>query len=116
VCDLECNSEPCDFDNGKCLPNCHCWDQLKNGCCDQECNTSDCLWDNGECTISFGCDECEYVDLPVFGDRDIYRYDDLFDDFDDLQPCCDTKLDSIEIYYDFDVINGFIAKYTQGGE
>jgi hypothetical protein len=59
ICDYQCNTLSCRWDNGSCVsfPGCSCdKNMLGDGVCNQECNTPDCYWDMNDCLyIHPGC-------------------------------------------------------------
>ena len=81
VCNLECMSKPCDFDDGDCLEDCFWSGCLKNssdGTCDEPCNSNVCAFDFGDCGY---CNEI--CTLEIF-----------------LDDKCDSECNTAECLYD----------------
>eukprot|EP01084_Bolivina_argentea_P199749 341731_1 len=53
VCNPECNTKTCLYDQGDCIQLCNFTncnvDEINNGICNEECNNIDCRWDGGDC-------------------------------------------------------------------
>mmetsp|Transcript_5484 Transcript_5484/g.10051 ORF Transcript_5484/g.10051 Transcript_5484/m.10051 type:complete len:97 (-) Transcript_5484:32-322(-) len=51
LCEEECNSSSCNYDDGDCCSSCSnaCVSKKGNGTCNSQCNTSCCEYDGGDC-------------------------------------------------------------------
>ena len=80
VCDTECFSEACGWDNGDCNQLCQCdRDLWFNGICDADCNNTACEWDFRDC-IPATNESCYYNESNV---DDTCYFEWIYDDWCD---------------------------------